>query len=215
MFASNAFKRQMRRIAIGLFIGISAGLLLSSTAGAQAERVSTKGKVVTVNPNSITMSEAGGKIYTITFPKGANVIQVVGNLPLAKLQPGTIVRFSGKLKGPAALDGEISKLTVFSPLDGYQQGILQDNPAEDAVITGKLTKITKNALTVSAGRKRISAKLAAEAEIVVDSKDFSIVKAGDTIEADGTVAADGSVTARRAVVTLGASPANEPKGKAK
>jgi hypothetical protein len=195
--------RQVRRVAVGLFVGICTALLVSSPAWAQAERVKAKGKVLSVAPGSITMSAAAGKIYTIKVPKTGNVIQVVGNLPLEKLQPGTIVRFSGKLKGKAALGSEISKLTVYSPLDGYQLGILQDDPAQEAVITGKVTRIAKNLLTVSAGRARMTGKLAAGAEIVVDSKDYSIAKAGDAIEAEGTLAADGSVNPRKVVVTIG------------
>ena len=179
---------------------------MSVVASAQAERVSPKGKVLSVSRGAIAMSDADGKTYTIKFREGQNVVQVVGNLSAEMLKPGMIVRFSGKLKGNA-LDGEISELKIYTPADGYQLGILQDDPAQDATVTGQLTKHTKGLLNVAAGRKRITARLAEGAEVLVDSKDYSIAKAGDKIEAEGTVANDGTVTARKALITVGVQPA--------
>lgn len=192
-------------------------LFIASAVTALAQkplRVKTTGKVTGVAPGSIFMIEDGGKSYTIKVPAMQNVVHVTGTLPVEKLQAGMIVRFTGKLKG-SSVDGEISALKVFTRNDGYQLGLIQDDPSQDATVTGQLTKANNGILAIAAGRTRITGKLADDAKIEIDSKDYSIAKAGDRIEADGTVGKDGSVSARKVVITIGGPPADAEKKPAK
>jgi hypothetical protein len=188
-------------------------LIVATTLTAWAQkplRIKTKGKVSGVVAGAILMAEDGGKSYTIKVPAGQNVVHVTGTLSAEKLQPGMIMRFTGKLKG-STVEGDITELKIFTPNDGYDLGLIQDDPAQDATVTGQLTKINKGILTISAGRKRLTGKLAENANIVIDSKDYSIAKAGDGIQAEGTVGKDGTVSARKVIITVGGPPAAEVK----
>ena len=200
----------------GRVLGIVSLLAFTAlTAWAQKpERINAKGKVLGVSPGAILMAEEGGKTYTVKLPQTQSVVQVTGTLPVEKLQPGMIVRFTSKLKG-SAVDGEIAELKIYTPNDGYELGLLQDDPSQDATVTGQLFKVNKGMLTINAGRKRFTGKLAENAAIVIDSKDYSVAKSGDAIHAEGTVGKDGSVTARKVVITIGGPPADEEKAEKK
>ena len=70
-------------------------------------------------------------------------------------------------------------------------------------ITGMLKLLKDGNLTLLAGKKKITAKLAQEVAVNVDSKDYSLAPTGSLIEADGYETKDGSVNAKKIVITLG------------
>jgi len=197
-------------------IALALCLVYSATALAQAPtRIKAKGTVVSAVAGQIIMTAADGKTYTVKIRPEQNIVKVEGKLTPDKLQTGMIVRFEGQLKG-TSLDGEISQLKIYTAADGFEPGVLQDDPAQPATVTGILTKVAKDVLTVSAGRRRIIGKLAADAAILVETKDYSLAKSGDPIEVDGTLVKDGSsLTARSVVITLGGKPAEDAKTTAK
>jgi hypothetical protein len=180
------------------------------------ERVSLRGQVVNAGPGQFT-AKAGGKVYTLKFSKERNIVAVTGNLELSQLQRGMLVRVEGTLKGNA-IDGEVNQVKVYGAADGYQSGVLQDAPDQPATVSGQLAKIKDNFLTIAAGRKSVNVKLAEDAKVVVDTKDYSFLRGGETIDFDGTATGNGFVVnCKKIVVTVG-KPAEEdgqPPGKKK
>jgi hypothetical protein len=178
-------------------------------------RVSLHGTVVSAAPGLLT-AKADGKVYKLKFSTERNIVAVTGNLELSQLQRGMLVRVVGALKG-STIDGEVSEVKVYGVADGYQSGVLQDAPDQPATVSGQLAKVKDNFLTIAAGRKNVNVRLAEGAKVVVDTKDYSVLKGGEAIHFDGTVAGDGStVTCRKIVVTVG-NPTQEtkPQGKKK
>jgi hypothetical protein len=179
----------------------------------KTERVNLTGQVVSASPGLFT-AKADGKLYTIKFSKERNIVAVTGNLDIDQLQRGMLVRCTGTLKGNA-IEGEVAEVKLFGVADGYQLGVLQDAPDQPATVSGQLAKLTDRNLTIAAGRKNINVKLAEDAAVVVDTKDYSMLKGGEQIQFDGPLASDGkTVNARKITITLG-KLANESKPDAK
>jgi len=173
------------------------------------ERVNLTGQVVSASPGQFT-AKAEGKLYTIKFSKERNIVAVTGNLDLDQLQRGMLVRCTGTLKGNT-MEGEVAEIKLFGVADGYQLGVLQDAPDQPATVSGQLSKLKDRSLTIAAGRKNVNVRLAENATVVVDTKDYSMLKGGEQIQFEGTVAADGkSISARKITITLGKT-SDEPK----
>lgn len=171
----------------------------------KAVRVSLRGTVVSASPGLFT-AKADGKVYKLKFNTERNIVAVVGNLDRSQLQRGMLVRVVGPLKG-TNIEGEVSEVKVYGAADGYQAGVLQDAPDQPATVSGQLAKIKDDNLTIAAGRKNVNVKLADEAKVVVDTKDYTILRGGEAIHFDGTVAGDGfTVTCRKITVTVGKQP---------
>ncbi len=182
----------------------------------KAVRVSLRGTVASAVPGLIT-AKAEGKVYKLKFNTERNIVAVVGNLDRSQLQRGMLVRVAGTLKG-TNIEGEVSEVKVYGAADGYQAGVLQDAPDQPATVSGQLAKVKDNNLTIAAGRKNVNLKLADDAQVVVDTKDYTILRGGEAIHFDGTVAGDGfTVTCRKITVTVGKQPEEEdkPQGKRK
>jgi hypothetical protein len=194
----------------------AAGLMaLPAHAQKKSERVNLTGQVVSAAPGLFT-AKADGKVYTIKFKTERNIVAVTGNLAIDQLQRGMLVRCTGTLKGNA-IEGEVAEVKLYGAADGYQSGILQDAPDQPATVSGQLAKLTDRSLTIAAGRKNVNVRLAQNAAVVVDTKDYSMLKGGEQIQFDGVLASDGkTITARKIIITLGKT-ADEPKaeGKAK
>ncbi len=199
---------ESHQICRSLLVGAAVVALGAAPLAAQnkAVRISKTGQVVGLAPG-IIQAKADGKFYNLKINKEKNVVTVTGNLALAQLQRGMLVRCTGPLKGNA-IEGDVAEVKVFGAGDGYQFGVLQDAPDQPATVTGQLAKLKDNQLTIAAGRRNISVRLAEGATVVVDTKDYSVVRGGESVQFDGTVAADGiTVGCRKIVVTI--TPASE------
>ena len=175
------------------------------------KKVKTKGKITAINQNKIMVKDATNNVRTFNVLPDREVgVTVQGKLTLADLKPGMLVRVEGPLK-MNTLDGEVAKLTVYSANDGYEAGILQEAKDAPATVTGNLKLVKDGTLTLLAGKKRITAKLAKELEIAVDSKDYSLAPTGSLIEAEGYETKDGSVNAKKVVITVGKVEKKEAK----
>src|SRR6186713_43515 len=75
-------------------------------------RASRGGTLVSAAANLITISSEG-KLVQLKFKAEQNVVTVTGKLTPDQLQAGTIVRFTGALKG-SKIDGEISDMKVYT-----------------------------------------------------------------------------------------------------
>lgn len=177
-------------------------------------RLNQDGTLVGVAPNVITVSSEG-KVYQLKFKAEQNIVAVTGKLTSEQLQPGMIVRFTGILKG-STIDGEVGEVKVYTAGDGYQLGLLQDAPDQPATITGALQSVKNGTLSVGAGRKKITAKLAAGAAIVIETKDYRIAQRGNAVHFEGTLADDKtSVSARKIEITVGHSSENKDESESK
>lgn len=185
-----------------LFLLASLALFLPP-ASAAPKRVKTKGQIATVIPGKILFTDDAAKMRTFNILPDREVgIAVKGTIALADLKPGMLVRIEGPLKANA-VEGEVAKVTVFSPNDGYTQGIAQDAADQPSTVTGTVKVLKDNVLTLMAGKKRITAKLAQDVAVNIDSKDYTLAPTGSHIEADGYETKDGSVNAKRIVITVG------------
>lgn len=214
MMTRPSFARRSVWTLLAVAIGLALfGRLVGSGLGQEKKRVyiKTTGKVVAVAPDSITVS-ADGKVYQLKVKADQSAIAVTGKLTPDQLKAGAIVRCTGLLKGNTLQD-EISELKVYTAADGYQADVLQDAPDQPATITGLLQNLRKNAVTIAIGRRKITGKLADEPTIVVESKDHSLARPGDSIQFKGYLTGNGTTiaTPREVVITLGGAASSEEK----
>jgi hypothetical protein len=196
----------IRRLAVAIAILAVCG---SSVTVLGQKRGGRGGTLVSAAANLITISSEG-KIVQLKFKPEQNVVTVTGNLTPDDLKAGMIVRFTGTLKG-STIDGEVSDVKVFTGADGYQLGILQDAPDQPATVTGTLQSFKNGTLTVGAGRKKITGKLAEGAAIVLETRDFSLAQRGNAVTYEGRAAPNDptSISAKKIIITLGTSAAAE------
>ena len=201
----------MRATTAVLMILASMAGLFSQAGAAPPKRVKFKGQVAAVSPGKILITDEQAKVRTFNILPDKEVsIAVKGQVTLADLKPGMLARVEGTLQ-MNALEREVAKITVYSLSDGYVAGILQDSADQPAVVTGIVKLLKDDTLTLQAGKKRITAKLAKDVAVVVDSKDYTLAPTGSLIDADGYETKNGSVNARKIVITIGEVERKETK----
>jgi hypothetical protein len=204
------------RITIGGLALAAAGAICWLSSPALAQKGGRGGTLVSAAANAITISSEG-KIVTLKFKPEQNVVTVTGKLTPDQLKAGMIVRFTGTLKG-AAIDGEVGDVKIYTAADGYQLGVLQDAPDQPATITGTLQGVKNGTLTVSAGRKKVTGKLAAGAAINLETRDFSLAQRGNAVTFEGRASPNdpSTISARKITIALdtgSSAEASEPAGK--
>lgn len=201
----------MRAMKSVLLILTSLFCLLPQAAAAPPRRVKLKGQIAVVSLGKILVTDEQAKIRTFNILSDREVgIKVQGKMALADLKPGMLARVEGSLK-MNAIEGEVVKVTVYSNNDGYVAGIAQDAPDQPSIVTGTVKVLKDDVLTLMAGKKRITAKLAKDVAISIDSKDYTLAPTGSQIEADGYETKDGSVNAKKVVITIGKVDKKETK----
>jgi hypothetical protein len=190
-----------------------------SVALAQQTRVQAKGTIVSVSADTIEMKDAAGKSLSVKLPKAAKVVEVTGQMRPSQLSPGAIVRVVGTLKGNALAE-PVSRITLYRPLEGYAFGVLADDPSA-VVVTGLAESVKGGRLVIAAGNRKISAPLAEDAIVAIETGDHSVARPGDAIQIDARKSDKGVLTARSVKITLTIpEPAEKPgkkeaEGKAK
>jgi hypothetical protein len=186
---------------------------LSGLPAAGQGRAARGGTLVSAAENSITISSEG-KIVLLKFKAEQNVVTVTGKLTPGQLRAGMTVRFTGTLKG-STLDGDISDVKVYTAADGYQLGVLQDAPDQPATITATVQGLKNGTLTVNAGRKKITGKLAEGAAIALETRDYSIAQRGNAVQYEGRAAPNDPTTinAKKIIITIGDASAGESDDK--
>ena len=201
----------MRATTVALVILANLALLLPRANADFPKKVKTKGKIAVIAPGKIILKDATNNLRTFNvLPDREIGITVQGKLTLADLKPGMLVRVEGPLK-MNAFEEEVSKITVYSPNDGYEAGIVQESKDKPAIVTATVKLVKDGTLTLLAGKKRITAKLAKELAVEVDSKDYSLAPIGSLIEAEGYETKDGSVNAKQIAITIGKVEKKETK----
>ena len=175
------------------------------------KKVKSKGKITAIAPGKIMLKDGTNAAKTFNVLPDREVgITVQGKLTLADLKPGMLVRVEGPLK-MNTVEGEVSKITVYSANDGYEAGIVQESKEQPAIVTANIKLVKDNTLTLLAGKKKITARLAKELTIDVDSKDYALAPNGSLIEAEGYETKDGSVNAKKITITVGKIEKKESK----
>ena len=200
----------MRATAVTMVLA-SLAFILSQANADFPKKVKTKGKITAITPGKIVLKDATNNLRTFNVLPDREVgITVQGKLAVTDLKPGMLVRVEGPLKANS-LDEEVAKITVYSPNDGYEVGIIQESKEAPATVTATIKLLKDGTLTLLVGKKRITAKLAKELEISVDSKDYSVAPTGSLIEAEGYETKDGSVNAKKVAITVGKVEKKESK----
>ncbi|MGI8978744.1 MAG: hypothetical protein ACR2FY_05930 [Pirellulaceae bacterium] len=203
----------MRATTAMLMVLASLTCLLPQTNADFPKKVKANGKITAIAPGKIMLTDATSKLRTFNvLPDREIAITVQGKLALTDLKLGMLVRIEGRLK-MNAIEEEVASITVYSPNDGYEVGIIQESKDEPAIVTATVKLVKDGTLTLMVGKKRITAKLAKELAIEVDSKDYSLAPPGSLIEAEGYETKDGSVNAKKVVITIGKveTPATDPQ----
>jgi hypothetical protein len=185
----------------------------------QLQPTSVSGKIVSVAPGAILVEQVAGGRVLIKVPKpgeksvefgGAKAdialtVVVTGELPPSALQRGAYVKFPCLVDTKGNVKGEIKRLTMFKPQEGYRPGMYEDaaaasgenaagaKEAEGAsgyLVSGLLSNVTrKGVFTVSvpkgpgAPRGTVKGKIAADAVVGIEGSEYLMGRPGDDITA--------------------------------
>ena len=153
-----------------------------------------EGEVVAIEPGKITWTDKSN-VPHIAFVTKETKVQVTGEIDASAIAPGAYVRFTIPVT-PKRLQpvkgAKVEELTLFSPGDGYQLGLLPDNVDDPqaksipCLVAGQVKQLKKGLLTLVINGKQIKVTLADEAKVKVDVSDYSIARRGDNIVLTGT-----------------------------
>jgi hypothetical protein len=157
----------------------------------QAEPKSWEGEgtVEAVQGGAVKLTSSRQELWIAKTVPGQSKVLVEGTAEPDFLRPGLSVKLSGTIDKKGTLDGEIAALEIFSPHGKGDIGLFlsgEDKPARNPGpgtydIRGKVASFKEGLLTVTAGGKRITGKLADAAEIKVNLDQLSFAQQGDAI----------------------------------
>jgi hypothetical protein len=159
------------------------------------------------------------------IPAGNATIEVVGPASRAMLAPRQFIRFSATLDEFGKVAEPVVKVTfpgggtpsVMAPGLGLETGgkkVPGRRPAGLYTINGIIREVDGDTVTVLIGKERFEFTVPADAELVVQTNNLSIVDKDDTVEVDGTYFQVGQLMASEIKVTL-AKPLAPPDPKAR
>lgn len=205
--------------------------LAASAACAQEQNAwSESGTVQDVASSMVSIKGANDHAWLVRVDPKTKV-QVEGTAEAGYLHAGLTVKFSGEIDKKGVLQSEIKQLEIYTPRDKREIGIFAEG-AQDAKpvrnappgrydIKAKVNTFKDGQLTVSAGGKKISGKVAADAEIKVNAGSLTFVQEGDSIRATGWKIGPTQAMATELTVTLAkplaavvkkSRPARVPRG---
>ena len=123
-----------------------------------------------------------------------STVSVTGTAAPEYLKAGLTVKFTAEIDGTGAMQGEIEELEIFTPAGKNSLGLFATGGGDDAKpvkkleagtydIKAKIASYKEGVLTVVAGGKKISGKVAAEPKIAVNLSDLSVAQVGDSVTA--------------------------------
>ena len=191
-----------------LALALVAGLLLSAPASSQdleREPLNISGTVKGVGPGALQVSVTEKEVWVVSVDPNIKPQDVTftGTAEKSFLQPGMFLEFRAQVNKRGTVLEPVATLTVFTPSEARQPGLLSDGDlgggdpkekktakakAEDAVylVKGAITKVGRGGdITVSAGGAQVKFNLAEECKISVDLNDLSFVAPGDKVTAQG------------------------------
>lgn len=147
----------------------------------------SEGTVSGVQQGAVLMeTKTGNKWVVRPMPNGAK-IRYTGTAERDFLKPGLSVSFSATIDKKGAVDGELAALEVFAPQAKGGLGLFEGDKlvrgaaAGSYTVKGKVISFKSDLLVVSAGGKKISAKLAPQTDIKVNLNDTSYAAEGDSV----------------------------------
>jgi hypothetical protein len=232
-------RRDGRLLRVALLTGAIAGL--SGPARGQlkiVEQVNVTGTVESVAGGRLTVRDADGKRHEVrvqaqgergvALASGALLafpadVRVTGGFDVARLRPGQVVSFTGRLNGLGKSDGELTAVTLVDAAGATIGVTMPTAPAKpvefvDCTVTAAVKSAAKGRLVVELPpdkafqRKTVLAfKVAEDAATRLDSGDLKRIEPGATVTRLEAVRLDsGDVVARTLVVeTAGAAAVKE------
>jgi len=188
-------------------------LALPGIAIAQEQNAwSQQGTIQDVSATMVSIKTGADQVWLVRVDPKAKV-QVEGTAEAGYLHAGLNVRFSGEIDKKGALQSDITQLEIFTPQDKRSIGLFPAGGGPDAkpvrvVAAGKyeirarVNTYKDGQLTVSAGGKKITGKLAPNAEIKVNAASLQMAQEGDTIRASGWKIGPTQAMANDIAVTL-------------
>ena len=172
-------------------------LLVGSTGAQQPQPPKTldeSGTVKDVSDGKIQFETAKNEMWLIQL-SGETKLRVEGTAELSYLRGGLAVRFTGEFDKKGALSEDIKEIEIFTPQGKNGLGLFSDAnsdkpvrnaPAGSYEIRGKVTAFKDNEITVSAGTKKISGKVADDVAIKVSVEDTKDIRIGDAAKVKAT-----------------------------
>lgn len=185
---------------------------LGQNAKPMKENVRAAGTIKDAGMGMLHVVGAGGDQWLVKLEANPRNVSFVGTAEPSWLQPGLLVRFSGRIDRRGKLVDPIGMMSVISLREGYQIGIMPEGgrgkdgpglfeepkpektpvkkpagPPEPIAILviGRLTTIKNGKFTIDAGGKQLKGELEEDARISIDVADLSWVRAGDKVELQG------------------------------
>lgn len=203
----------MRRLPITkVLLGISFALATWNAGLAQEQNAwSESGIVKDVGSSMVSLKSANDHIWLVRVdPK--TKLQVDGTAEAGYLHSGLNVKFSGEIDKKGVLQSEIKQIEIFTPQDKRSIGLFAEG-AQDAKpvrnappgryeIKARVNTYKDGQLTVSAGGKKITGKVAPDAEIKVNAGSLTFVQEGDSVRASGWRVGPTQAMATELTVTL-------------
>jgi len=223
-----------RHLIRGWIASVAAALALILLAGQTALAADgnfifnhLEGEVVAIEPGKITWTDKSN-VPHIAFVTKETKVQVTGEIEASAIAPGAYVRFTIPVT-PKRLQpikgAKVEELTLFSPGDGYQLGLLPDNVVDpqaksvSCLVAGQVKQLKKGLLTLVINGKQFKVTLADEAKVKVDISDYSIARQGDNIVLTGTGANQREIECKGVEINLASAVArdavNKPAAEAK
>lgn len=150
---------------------------------------SVDGRAVAIKDGLVMMMDTSGQPLTVvTHPAGVSRVKVEGDMPVAGLLPGVMVRLQARVDGRGHGVEEITKLDVFTPEANFKfptvfPGRLQSLAGQVVSLRGKALQLK----TPSGDIRRLVFLLNDECQVRVDAKDFGLIFPGDTLKVTGHV----------------------------
>ena len=191
---------------------LAVGLLVSAKAYAQQQNAwNESGTIQDVGSNMVSIKGANEQLWMVRLDPKAK-IQVEGTAEAGYLHSGLNVKFAGEIDKKGALQGEIKQIEIFTPQDKRDIGLFAEGatdakpvrnaPAGRYEIKAKVNTFKEGQLTVTAGGKKITGKLAPDAEVKVNGGSLQFAQEGDTVRASGWKMGQNQAMANELTVTL-------------
>ena len=153
------------------------------------------GKVAGVFPNGIQMITTRGAKWVIQVVPRQSQLKITGVADPSFLHPGLHVKFSGEIDDKGLLQSELKELEIFTPANKNSTGVFATGSDEDAKpvprpgagtydFRGRVVTYRDGQIVLIAGKK-ITGKVAGDAEISVNVQDLWFAQPEDELTVKG------------------------------
>jgi hypothetical protein len=188
-------------------------LLLPATVRAQRrelgreverENVRLTGTLRAMRPGVMQVVTEDGETWLVKIEANEEAVAYNGRALPDWLRPGMWIRFRTNLSQRLQADAPVSELTVFTPREGLQLGVVpelalgqglfsepkpEEKPDKDkltpCMVAGRVAGIKKNKLMVAAGNASVTVDVTDDVRITVEVADLRLAQLGDKVEING------------------------------